>query len=207
MTESRESILRRLPRAGGRRTDHPGSLQPNSAVEPQNLLQQLKRRLEAVRASVDIVHTNAQIEDSVAAFLSRNQCTPRLAITPVVEALELSFADGVEISRGEDYADVQSVMTSALLGIAETGTLVLPSSPERPTLANFLPDNCIVLLDDKNIVPWLEDALTQVREQAQGMPRALNLVSGPSKTADIEQTMVYGAHGPIRLHVIIRCPG
>ncbi len=84
--------------------------------------------------------------------------------------------------------------------------MVLSSSPQRPTLANFLPDNCIVLVDESDIQPFLEDALALVHESEAGMPRALNLIAGPSKTADIEQTLVYGAHGPIQLHVIIRRP-
>ena len=60
------------------------------------------------------------------------------------------------------------------------------------------------MLDEVNIKPYMEDALSSVQDSDAGMPRAINLVSGPSKTADIEQTLVYGAHGPIQLHVIVR---
>ena len=49
----------------------------------------------------------------------------------------------------------------------------------------------------------MEEALLRIQQGVEGMPRALNLISGPSKTADIEQTLVYGAHGPIQLHVIV----
>ncbi len=53
------------------------------------------------------------------------------------------------------------------------------------------------------IVRHLEDLWAQLRARLDGMPRAVSLITGPSKTADVEQTMQYGAHGPRRLHVIL----
>lgn len=203
MTDSRKQILGRLPRSG---SNHPceDNPRPASVVETGRLVEQLQAKLEAVHASVDIIDSDAQAATSIDRFLKLNQCSPKIAITPAIDTLDLPFPDRVELCRDQDYSGTQTAITHALLGVAETGSLVLPSSPQRPTLANFLPDNCIVILEQGDIVAWLEDALAQIQEQAPGMPRALNLISGPSKTADIEQTLVYGAHGPIRLHVIIR---
>ena len=122
---------------------------------------------------------------------------------PAASDLPLPDMPGLGCYDCEDFSTSTSVLTQAPLGIAETGTLVLPSSIKRPTLANFLPDNCIILIEASNIVAYQEEALLAVQRSGQGMPRALNLISGPSKTADIEQTLVYGAHGPIQLHVIV----
>ena len=85
---------------------------------------------------------------------------------------------------------------------AETGTLLLVSGAERPTTLNFLPDTHVVVLHRHQIVGPYEAAWDRLRAEGP-MPRTVNFVSGPSRTADIEQTIVMGAHGPRRLHVII----
>ena len=87
--------------------------------------------------------------------------------------------------------------------VAETGTLAFVSGPASPTTLNFLPDNHIAVLREDDVVPNLEDVFARLRTEHPGMPRTLNLISGPSKTADVEQTIVIGAHGPRRLHVIL----
>jgi len=86
--------------------------------------------------------------------------------------------------------------------VAETGTLMLPSGPTRPTSNNLLPDNALVVVAAERIVASYEDAFDLLRA-AQKMPRNVMLVTGPSRSADIEQTLELGAHGPRRLHVLI----
>ena len=103
--------------------------------------------------------------------------------------------------------DVESTgaiaVTQAYCGIADTGTLLLFSSPENPTRLNFLPEHHIVLLDTKRVVTTKQDAWQLMRQEQRVMPRAINLVSGPSRTADIEQTIQLGAHGPRSLTVVL----
>jgi L-lactate dehydrogenase complex protein LldG len=79
---------------------------------------------------------------------------------------------------------------------------MLPSGPARPVLNNLLPDHAIVLLEAANIVASYEDAFDLLRMEGS-MPRNVMLVTGPSRSADIEQTLELGAHGPRRLHVLI----
>ena len=86
--------------------------------------------------------------------------------------------------------------------VAETGTLMLPSAPDRPTTLNLLPDTAIVVLAANRVVGPYEDAWDLLRE-AGGMPRNVMLVTGPSRSADIEQTLELGAHGPRRLHIVL----
>ena len=88
-------------------------------------------------------------------------------------------------------------------GIAETGNLVLLSQEQRWTSHNFLPDDHIIVLDSNLIVRHQEDIWARLRVLPDGLPRVVNLITGPSKTADVEQTVQYGAHGPRRLHVVV----
>jgi L-lactate dehydrogenase complex protein LldG len=88
---------------------------------------------------------------------------------------------------------------------AETGTLLLVSGADNPTTLNFLPEAHTVLIAASDIVGSYEEAFDRLRAiHGEGyLPRTVNLISGPSRTADIEQTIVRGAHGPSRLHVLI----
>ncbi len=92
-----------------------------------------------------------------------------------------------------------------MAGIAETGTLLLASGPEAPTTLNFLPDNHVVVLKASQVVGAYEDALDRLREtHGPGkLPRVINFITGPSRTADIDQTIQLGALGPRRLHVLL----
>lgn len=92
----------------------------------------------------------------------------------------------------------------ALCGIAETATLMLTSGPNAASGLNFLPPTHFIVLRATDIVGALEDGWARLRRGSNGqMPRTVNLITGPSRTADIAQTMYMGAHGPKRLHVIV----
>jgi L-lactate utilization protein LutC len=96
-------------------------------------------------------------------------------------------------------------VTSAFAGIAETGTLMLCSAPESPTTLNFLPEVHIAVLPTDRIVGTYEEGWQRLRGRfgAGKMPRVVNWITGPSRTADIEQTLLLGAHGPKRLHILL----
>jgi L-lactate dehydrogenase complex protein LldG len=100
------------------------------------------------------------------------------------------------------YSDLVSV-TSSFCAVAETGTLVLLSSPESPTTLNFLPETHFVLLSIQNIVPYYEDAWDLIRAKNSILPRNVNFITGPSRTADIEQTVQIGMHGPKELIILL----
>ena len=90
-------------------------------------------------------------------------------------------------------------------GVAETGTLVLLSGPDNPTTINFLPDTHVVVVRAADILGDYESVWRRLRERLGPgvMPRLVNLVTGPSRSADIEQTLLLGAHGPRALHIIV----
>jgi L-lactate dehydrogenase complex protein LldG len=89
--------------------------------------------------------------------------------------------------------------------VAESGTLALLSGPDNPTTLNFLPDTHIVVVDAGDIVGDYETVWRRLRERygAGSMPRTVNFVTGPSRSADIEQTIILGAHGPRALHILV----
>ena len=87
--------------------------------------------------------------------------------------------------------------------IADTGTLVLASGPDTPGTASLLPETHVAVVRAARIVAHMEDAFALARETFGQLPRAINFVSGPSRTADIDQTIVLGAHGPSRVHIIL----
>ena len=96
-------------------------------------------------------------------------------------------------------------MSHAFGAIAETGTLMLTSGTDNPTTLNFLPENHIVIVDAADIKGDLEALMSELRKTyGKGeMPRTVNLVTGPSRSGDIEQKIILGAHGPRALHVIV----
>lgn len=94
-------------------------------------------------------------------------------------------------------------VTLAVAGVAETGTAVLASAPERPTLLAFLPETSIIVLPADWIDGAYEQAWDRIRALPGGVPRSVNLVTGPSRTADIAQQLELGAHGPKRLLILI----
>jgi L-lactate dehydrogenase complex protein LldG len=94
-------------------------------------------------------------------------------------------------------------ITGCFAAIAETGTLAMASGPDSPASMNLLPETHVAIVPASRIVPHMEDVFALVRDELGQLPRAFNFISGPSRTADIEQTIVLGAHGPYRVHIII----
>lgn len=94
-------------------------------------------------------------------------------------------------------------ITGCFCAVAETGTLMLLSGPGTFASASLLPETHVAIVPVSRIVRDMEDAFALARDERGELPRATSFISGPSRTADIEQTIVLGAHGPYRVHVII----
>jgi L-lactate dehydrogenase complex protein LldG len=105
---------------------------------------------------------------------------------------------GISVQREADES-IKAGITGALAGIAETGTLVIPGGEGQPLTASLLPEIHIAVLRASDI----EESLEKVMElrKVETYPSGV-LVSGPSRTADIEMTLTIGVHGPGELHVI-----
>ncbi len=165
-----------------------------------------KAEAERAQASVAEVATRAEVPAEVARFLRDANCpaTVRMGADPRLAAMPWSET-ALEISSGPSDGHDLNAVSFAFAGIAETGTLALVSGADNPTTLNFLPDNHIVVLRRADVVADYEAAIARLRAAygKGGAPRTLNLVAGPSRSGDIEQTLLLGAHGPRRLHIVI----
>lgn len=175
-----------------------------SSAERLTLFQDM---LEGQSAKVSHAKTLDDIPDIVASYLRENNLPARFRTgsDTLLENIPWQNAPALTRQHGRGQGDDAVTMSRAVTAAAETGTLFLASGDENPTTLNFLPDTHIVVIEKSNIHGSYEDAWNVLRKQyGEGnMPRTVNLVSGPSRTADIEQIIVMGAHGPKRLHVII----
>jgi L-lactate dehydrogenase complex protein LldF len=106
---------------------------------------------------------------------------------------------GIRVER-EGHESIRAGITGALAGIADTGTLVLPGGEGRPLSASLLPEIHIAVLRSSDLLPSLEAALAI--PEVSTSPGTV-LVSGPSRTADIEMTLTIGVHGPGENHVFL----
>ena len=121
---------------------------------------------------------------------------------PEFAALDWAGA-GLAIEARPTAGNDRLGITGSFCAIAETGTLVLLSGADTPTATALLPDTHIAVVRGDRIVSGMEEAFALVRAECATMPRAVNLISGPSRTGDIEQTIVLGAHGPYRVHLLL----
>ena len=173
--------------------------------EPAERLATFKSEAERVQATVAEVATAADVPAEIARFLRENNlpATLRFGDDPRLAAMPWP-ATALETARGPSEGDDLNAVSAAFAAVAETGTLVLVSGPDNPTTLNFLPDNHIIVLFAKDVVGDYESVFDRLRARyGAEMPRTLNFITGPSRSADIEQTLLFGAHGPRRLHIVL----
>ncbi|MFT4171540.1 MAG: lactate utilization protein [Rhodocyclaceae bacterium] len=160
-----------------------------------------KRRFEARGGSVEHITDRDTLPAAVAAYLDNLSLPRRIVLAPSLT--DLPWPADIERAVRRAYTDDLVAVSDCRIAVAETGSLLFTSGPASPTTHNFVPDHQLVLLDANSLVCHLEDAWGYLRTLPNGMPRAVNLVSGPSRTGDIEQTIQLGAHGPRRVHVLV----
>ncbi|WP_246731775.1 lactate utilization protein [Methylocapsa sp. S129] len=165
-----------------------------------------KDEAERAQASVVEVETAADAPGEIARFLrdSNLPATLRMGDDPRLAAMPWS-ATALDTAHGASDGHDLNAVSAAFAAIAESGTLALVSGPDNPTTLNFLPDNHFVVVAASDIVGDYESVWRKLRGgYGKGaMPRTVNFITGPSRSADIEQTLLLGAHGPRRLHIVI----
>ena len=197
----RAAVAERLAR-------HPAGVIPDRGQrEAPERLELFRRMVELAAGTVEEIARADDVPAAVSAFLRahnlpsamRRGDDPRLAAMPWARERTLTVATGR--SDGSDLVAVSHAFGAA----AETGTLMLTSGPDNPTTLNFLPDTHIVVVHANDVAGDYETLWRRLREARRDgtMPRVVNWITGPSRSADIEQTLILGAHGPRRLHVIV----
>ena len=158
-------------------------------------------------ASIARVSGPAAVPAAVAEYLKAENLPAEIRMAPDEELEALPWQDQpmLTMTRGAAREPDAVSVTGALAGIAETGTLMLHSGPGGPSSLNFLPETHVVVLPAARVVGSYEDGWDLLRQRFGNgaMPRTVNFITGPSRSADIEQTLQLGAHGPRRLHIVL----
>ncbi len=190
----------------GRMERHPRQLIPaRSRLPHAEQVELFVRNVEKEFGSVTRVADLSEVPGVVADYLAAQNLPGELVMAPHpdLRAIDWSARPLLTIREGRaEGSDMVSVQ-HGFAAIAETGTLMLPSAAERPTTLNVLTDTEIVVLHASRVVGAYEEAWDLLRSEIGAMPRNVMLVTGPSRSADIEQALELGAHGPRRLHVVL----
>jgi len=217
----REAVLSRVRAHLGVRGDEPSrrglvqsrlrnpkaNIIPERAQRPRaELIKLFQTMLESCGAKVSRVRTLKALPEAIATALRENNLPSRVRAGSDPLFNDLRAAPGlIEIASGRAEAEDAAGLSHAFAGAAESGTLFLVSGPDNPSTLNFLPETHLVVVLANDIAGSYEEAWARLRGVygSGEMPRTVNLISGPSRTADIEQTIVMGAHGPKNLLVLI----
>ncbi len=165
-----------------------------------------RREAELALATVAEVESPSDVPQAVAAFLRNHNLPANVRMGDDLRLRAMPWGDtALEVAHGPSGGADLNGVSHAFGGVAETGTIALVSGPENPSTLNFLPDNHIVVVAAKDLVGDYEGMWDRIRATfGKGrMPRTVNLVTGPSRSGDIEQTLLLGAHGPRRLHIVV----
>jgi L-lactate dehydrogenase complex protein LldG len=162
---------------------------------------------ERVSATVERLASPDDVPAAVANYL-RGHNLPmevRTGADLVLASLPWDRAPHLERQIGASGGNDHVSLSRAFGGVAESGTLMLVSGEDNPTTLNFLPDTHIVVVSADDIAGDYETVWNRIRETygSGKLPRTVNLITGPSRSADIEQTLILGAHGPRALHILV----
>ena len=214
MTDARDTILARIRNTLQRDEGISAGIANNSKLRqpecgPQPTwnegdISRFIRKLESVAGTISRVSSEAEIIPAITGYLQQHDI-PLNIVSARSELLnKLDWPDDFTVEQRTATGTDMTVLTEAYAAVAETGSLVLLSGASSPTSLNFLPDNYLCVLRRERLVKHIEDVWQKLREEHGSLPRAINFITGPSRTADVEQTIQLGAHGPRRLHVIFK---
>jgi L-lactate dehydrogenase complex protein LldG len=216
VSEARGDILGAIRRARGAAGD-PAAVETRLAGHRRNLVPAraasrdhagqvtlFAEMAEEVQTTVSRVASLADVPGAVADWLAGQNLPADLVMSPDRRLDDIPWENRplLRFRRGKPEPTDLTGLTACFAGVAETGTLMLLSGPESPATLNFLPDNHVAVLRASQVVGTSEDGFERLRANG-AMPRTVNFITGPSRTADVEQKIQLGAHGPRRLHIVI----
>ncbi|HEX8560554.1 MAG TPA: lactate utilization protein [Pyrinomonadaceae bacterium] len=228
--DDKEAMFRRIRAALGRGEGSPAPLplepfaRAGAGGAPHELVERFRREAEAAGVRVAFADTDAEAREYLlASVLPGEGATVALSDAFAAGRRELAewlSGRGLRVvvpqagpQAGPDDAfraalfEARVGLTLADYAIAETGTLVLLSGGERHRLVSLAPPVHVCLLDARRIVGTMGELLSLARGRdaaGPGLPQALTFITGPSRTADVEQTLALGVHGPHEVHVLLR---
>jgi len=214
---ARDAILSRIRKAQGRAGSGPTASElagvhaviarreigprPGIASAPDSLAQ-FRKECERVSTTFAEVASSVAVPAEVKRYLDGIGVAASVVAWSEFAGLDWGLA-GIAFAARPATGDDRTGLTGCFCAIAETGTVLLLSAPEMPKTNALLPDTHICVVRRSRLLKTMEDAFALVRTEIGEPPRSMFMVSGPSRTADIEMTIVIGAHGPYRVHVIL----
>jgi L-lactate dehydrogenase complex protein LldG len=222
MSEARDAIFARV-RGGIPRSDeaaarravaerlagHTRGLQPGRiAIDQEALVDLFAENAQAVDATVSFINSAADLPDAIADYLRSRNMPAQAAIAPHPDLDGINWsASTMEVHRRAPKPDDRIGINRCFAAVAETGTLVMASGPDSPATMNFLPETHIAVVAASEIIGSYEDMWDRLRSANRGsgetLPRTVNMITGTSRTGDIEQTLQTGVHGPKALHIVV----
>ena len=169
---------------------------------PADLIGCFRTRAEASQSTTEIVAGVADLPAAIARYLDGLNLPRSGCVWPALSHIDWA-SGGMALEPRGAHGDDAIGVTGSFAALAETGTLMMVSGPRTPASVSLLPETHIAVVAASRIVARMEEAWALARRELGQLPRAVNFISGPSRTADIEQTMVLGAHGPYRVHIIV----
>lgn len=211
---AREDILARLRAALGRTGANRVTAQADvdaafaaRAVGPRPPAEddppaRFRRQSLLMSSTVDEVARMEDVPAAAARYLAGQGLVSRGVVWPALATLDWAAAGLALEPRAAREDDLVGV-TGCFCAVAETGSLMVCSGPDTPAATSLLPETHIAVVPASRIVAGMEEAWALARQELGALPRAVNFISGPSRTGDIEMTIVLGAHGPYRVHLIL----
>ena len=187
--------------------NHPrGVIPARGQLPPAERTKLFAQMVEAASGTAEILPSAANVPAAVTALLRKHNLPMQIrrGDDPRLAALPWGGQRTLEVTTGASDGHQLVAVSHAFGAAAETGTLIMTSGPDNPTTLNFLPDTHVVVIDAKDVAGDYETVWQRLRDTfGDALPRNINMITGPSRSADIGQIVILGAHGPRRLHVLI----
>jgi len=213
MSDARNNILERIRQANQhipqadladdvneRLQSHPRGPQPHWKEE---LLLRFTNKVEQAAASFEHIYSEQDIVQVVMSYIKEQKLEEKLVRTSTPLLSTLKWPDSLQLETRAATSQDMVVLVEAYAAVAETGSVVMSSSENTPVSLNFLPDHYLCVVHKHSIVGSMEDLWDRIRQNSPMLPRAINIITGPSRTADVEQIIQMGAHGPRRVHLLL----
>lgn len=205
-TGGREKVLAQIRQSLGRSVPAPSPVTPLPGPGPipafaGDVVERFVAKMREKAATVEHLGSREEIGAAVARYIAAIPAPPSVRASGALRAL--AWPDGLQVQYGAAVREDLSSVTPCFAAVAESGGIVTLSGGETPSTLNFVPDNHVVIVHTAQVVAHFEDLWAKWRATGQPIPRTVNIISGPSRTADIEQTIQLGAHGPRRLHILL----
>lgn len=205
-TSGRERVLGQIRQSLGRPADTTAPITPLPGAGPRPalsgpLVERFVAKMQEKAATVERLCGMADVGTAVARYVAAVPAGPAVRVSRALAGIP--WPSQLTVMQGAAVREDETSVTPCFAAVAESGGIVTLSGRDTPSTLNFVPDTHIVVVHSSQVVAHFEDVWVQWRASGLPIPRTINVISGPSRTADIEQTIQLGAHGPRRLHILL----